>query len=464
MTIDEINSATIQNIERYYRTRRDTIKNMQERYELDKGAIPVYNRKFVIDGQVQGDLVNYPVHVDFLGNIVNTKIGYLFGNPVQIISESAQEFIDDFTKRVYFEDILAEIGTYAAVGGFGAMLLYNNTKGQAGVMSVDPYSCVFIGDDILNPDLAMRFYNQEEIVADNVEVYRYVEVYDKAEYAIYKTRKIVTDSENINDDNIDKSWELVQESTTHMFEDIPLIAFKNNDNLKGDCENVIDAMDAYDRAITDELCDIEQYRLDYLVLKGDLGNDAEKEAQKLKRMRIMYLKNSSDGTNNSDAYFITRMMPLEAVNATLDRTKKEIYEIARHLNVADDTIGGNLSGVALRNKQLPFEFKCLETEREFKASLTKMFKLLSAYWDGKIDYLDIDYIFTRNYANNKLEESEFLRNLNGIVPPEILFPLAALEIDMDEFSKLKEEKEQSEIDRIQAELDREKEEEVIEPV
>ena len=71
MTINDITSSTITNIEQYYDTRRDEIKELQKRYELDHDYIPIYNRKFVIDGELQSDLVNYPVHVDFFGNIAH---------------------------------------------------------------------------------------------------------------------------------------------------------------------------------------------------------------------------------------------------------------------------------------------------------------------------------------------------------------------------------------------------------
>ena len=446
--LNGINDSLLTGIIAKYSSQISKLKNMLGRFALDKKHIPIYNRKFVIDGVEQLDLVNHPAHIDFVGNIVNTKIGYLFGNPLDVVIEdkTSQQFIYDFMQRVYFDDVIAEIGTQAAVCGIGAGLLYLNKDGQADITAISPENIIFIGENILNLDLAIRFYSAEEIVNDKFVTYDYAECYDKTHYKVLR----------IKHEKNNQTWEMFQEETLHGFNDIPIILFKNNDLMQGDCENCLDSMDAYDRVFTDEVCDIEQYRMDYLVIKGDLGENAAEETRKLKRMRVMYLKNDSDGKNTQDAYFITRLLPIEKIDATLNRIKKEIYEMSRHLNVSDDSMGGQASGVALKNKQAPFEYKCLEAEREFKASLVKMFKVLCEFWamsrQANIDYTKIDFIFTRNYAQNKVEEADVLLKLASVLPLEKAIELSSFDLDIKEVMELIEDKKNDEAEKLKNEM------------
>jgi SPP1 family phage portal protein len=94
----------------------------------------------------------------------------------------------------------------------------------------------------------------------------------------------------------------------------------------------------------------------------------------------------------------------------------------------DIQFGSNLTGVAMAFKFRPFEYKCIASELKFKKSLRQQFKLLSEIWNAKgakINYLDVDFVFTRNYPQNLLEEAEIQTKLKGVVSDKTRLALAS---------------------------------------
>jgi SPP1 family phage portal protein len=94
----------------------------------------------------------------------------------------------------------------------------------------------------------------------------------------------------------------------------------------------------------------------------------------------------------------------------------------------DQSFAGTITGVALKYKFRSFEDKCKRAELKFKKSLLSQYQRLCKVWSDRgidIDPMGIDFIFTRNYPQNLVEEIQMLRDSKGIVSEATRFSLVS---------------------------------------
>jgi SPP1 family phage portal protein len=136
------------------------------------------------------------------------------------------------------------------------------------------------------------------------------------------------------------------EENTHVFGDIPVVEYKNNDEKIGDYEN-------------------------------------------------------------GQADWLTKNINDNHVENLLERVKKDIHKFSKPPALTDEHFSSNLSGVAIRFKLWGLEQDTVNKERKFKKGLQRRFELISSVigiLDGKsFDYRDIKISFTRNIPTNILE-------------------------------------------------------------
>jgi SPP1 family phage portal protein len=123
-------------------------------------------------------------------------------------------------------------------------------------------------------------------------------------------------------------------------------------------------------------------------------------------------------------------------------------QFAANPDFFDESFAGNISGVALDYKIRPFENKCITMERQFEKGLREQWKLIAPVWaltkNIFIDAYQIKFVFTRNYPQNILEESQIQMNLKGVVSDQTRLSIFSTIKDPDEELKQIEE-EQSDI-------------------
>jgi SPP1 family phage portal protein len=72
----------------------------------------------------------------------------------------------------------------------------------------------------------------------------------------------------------------------------------------------------------------------------------------------------------------------------------------------------------MKYKMFGLESKSITSERNFTSALNSMYKILCSVWKTKgtvIDYMNITYIWTRNFPLNLLDESQSSMNLKGLI-------------------------------------------------
>jgi SPP1 family phage portal protein len=401
--------------------------NRYERYKASEKGVPIFTREFKGDGNK--DKVNNKLNNDFFSEIIDTKIGYMFGLPISYSldhdDDEVLKRIQDFLKANHTEDADAETGKFASICGYGARLLYHDKPdGNEKVMNIKPYEAIFLtNSSIAEPNYAIRCYPIKVIDGDDFKDGYKVEFYNETNIIEY------------TGEDLDKLQET--DRISNLYKGVPLIGFPNNEELQGDVDKAIALIEGYDRALSDVNSEVEQFRLAYMMFQGVEVD--EETSELLKRTGALELP---EGAN---AFFLTKDLNDNILEHHLDRLEKNICRFTKHVNLSDESFGGNLTGVAIRYKLLALETKTGTLEMKFTKSLRQQFKLLFDAWNlrsnkDELDYLCMTFQFTRNLPVNLADEADVQGKLQGLMSEETRLSLfSAIHDPKAEIQKMQEE-------------------------
>jgi SPP1 family phage portal protein len=421
------------------------VKNLYERYCQTTKGVPIQTRKYIIDGKEQTDKINNKIANDFFGEIVNMKIGFFCGVPISytlnkakyqiekaktiieslktkvktmmgnpepeteiIISpvyELDNQVIADFNKLNSVDDLDLETSKRATMCGYCGRLPYIDVDKSIKMKLVEPWECIWIGDSIENPDAAIRYFDITNYELDGTEKNSSIAI-------VYTTSDITYYIKDPNNEYVlDLSHPINPES--HYFGIVPLFGFANNDELMSDVgPSALTLIDAYDKVMSDDSSESEQTRLAYMLFKNcGISADTLTAARQTGAFSV-----TGEG---ADAGFITKELPVAFHTWFLKTLENNIYRFTATPNMNDQNFSGNITGIAIKEKFRPFEDKCKRAELKFKKSFMTQYILLCTIWKdlalADIDPMDMNYIFTRNYPENKIEEAQFLRDTKGFI-------------------------------------------------
>lgn len=432
-----INGEIVEQMIEAHKSDHDRMQKLYERYKAEPSGVPILRRQPVeyddfetgairrIDNKVNNRLNNA-----FDSEIVDTKIGYMFGHPISYSvdkQDTLQILVDEFLLRNDIEDKDSEWGKKAAICGYGARLAYIDTEGNERVININPWEAIILSDsDITEPQYALRYYSVTTGLKGNEKTVHKAEFYDDTFIYFFS-------SENGSD------YQLVDQKP-HLFDYCPLFGLPNNEELKGDAEKVLSLIDAYDRTLSDASNEIEQYRLAYLILKG-MGIDDE-TLDKLKRTGVFELFDKDE-----DVHYLTKDINDTMIENHLNRLEQNILRFAKSVNFSDEQFAGNVSGVAMKFKLMGLENKCITMERKMTAALRYQFKVLCSAWNKRKgisvdDYLKVWFGFKRNLPINVLEEAQTTLQLKGAVSEKTRLSLLSFVDDVDfELEEMEKDKE-----------------------
>ena len=454
-TDGQVTSQIIKDLIKDHEPDRQRMIELYERYKASKYGVPVLTRQFEDKWKINNKLNN-----DFLGEIVDTKVGYFAGEPISytIATEEgeaentrAKEALEDFKRRNNIPDIDAETAKMAAICGYGVRLCYIDREGEEKVMNVDPWECIFVTDMSINePQYSMRYYKITERYPGerSPKEKRYserwrVEWYDDTYVTFYKESET---GEFIEDPD--------EPSREHLFDGVPLIGFPNNEEHQGDAEKVLNLIDGYDNTVSDVNSEIEQFRLAYMAFYGYSPDE-----ETLKRAK----KTGAFGLDiDGKIEFITKDMQDTVIENHLDRLETNIYRFSKTPNFQDEAFAGSQSGEARKFKMLNFENKCITTERKFAAALRQMFKVISSAWQKKgipVKYEKIDFQFKRNFPLDLRYEAEASQMLKGLVSEQTRLAMLSFVDPEEEKQRMEEEREEGIVNEMRRAEEEEEDEE-----
>ncbi|GMQ61191.1 phage portal protein [Vallitalea maricola] len=302
------------------------------------------------------------------------------------------------------DNVNYETSKQTSINGVAFELLYvnENAKVKYKKFKADEIIPVYSNDVDNFLAFAIRPYEEKDILTDEIKYY--ADVYTKDEIITY----IKTDESYVE-----------EERKTHPFGDVPVLVYWNNEERKGDFEDVISLIDAYDLAQSDTANDFEYFTDAYLVLVGASGltsdddsEDSSNSAKTLKEERILLLD------EKGQAQWLIKNMNDTAVENYKNRLYKDIFFLSQVPALTDESFAGNLTGIAIKYKLIGLEQLAIMKENKFEPAEKKKIKLITNVINMKkgtgYNPDDIEIIFTRNMILNDLEDIEKAQGLEGI--------------------------------------------------
>lgn len=372
------------------------------------------------DGQPNNKIVNpYPKY------ITDMLVGYFVGQPISYTSKEEDGLLEDLQVIFDYSDEQEEnleLAKICSIKGKAYELLYRDEDARIRFNEFGPDQMFVIYDMTISPSIkfAIRYYD----VGEGNDKITYAEVYDKEVCTLYKGR--------------DSDLSLYQ-VTPHTFKDVPVVEYVNNKEEQGDFEQVITLIDAYNKAQSNTLNDMDQFTDAYLILVNMAGTDSER-LEELKRNRVMLL--DDDG----DAKWLIKEINDAWVENYKDRVRRDIHKFSYTPDMQDESFGNNLSGVSIRYKILAMEQIRSNKERKFKKGLQRRIELIcnSLSLEKDIDlFTDINIKFANTLPQNIYELSQTIKNLSPYLSSETLLnQLPFVENAKEELEKKKAEDEE----------------------
>nr|DAI22669.1 MAG TPA: PORTAL PROTEIN [Caudoviricetes sp.] len=372
------------------------------------------------DGQPNNKIVNpYPKY------ITDMLVGYFVGQPISYTSKEEDGLLEDLQAIFDYSDEQEEnleLAKICSIKGKAYELLYRDEDARIRFNEFGPDQMFVIYDMTISPSIkfAIRYYD----VGEGNDKITYAEVYDKEVCTLYKGK------------DSDLSLEQI---TPHAFKEVPVVEYVNNKEEQGDFEQVITLIDAYNKAQSNTLNDMDQFTDAYLILVNMAGTDSER-IDELKRDRVMLL--DDDG----DAKWLIKEINDAWVENYKDRVRRDIHKFSYTPDMQDESFGNNLSGVSIRYKILAMEQIRSNKERKFKKGLQRRIELIcnSLSLEKDIDlFTSINIKFANTLPQNIYELSQTIKNLSPYLSSETLLnQLPFVENAKEELEKKKAEDEE----------------------
>ena len=229
---------------------------------------------------------------------------------------------------------------------------------------------------------------------------------------------------------------MIADARPHYFDDVPIVEYENNKERRGDFESVITLVDAYNKAQSLTLDDMEDFTDAYLVLKG-MGGTTGDDIAELRRNKVLSLD------EGGGAEWLIKNLNDTYIENIKTRLQKDIHKFSSVPDMSDEAFAGNATGVAIKYKLIGLEQVRSRKERGFKQGLQRRIELIAGMLKLKsaadIDFRDIEITFTANLPSNDAEQAQIVKELYGLVSQKRLLSLLPFVTDpaeeMEELQK-----------------------------
>lgn len=373
---------------------------------------------------------NNKVVANYCEYITDMSTGFFMGKPIAYASASKNEEEVKALQDIFkYNDEAAHnlrLAEEASITGAAYEVLYMDEDAQIRFSAIPSEELMMVYDASL-----------EEKVLCAIRLFR---VYDPSG-ATYQDYADVYDKQNVTHYYYN-SGQLVQiaEPELHYFDDVPVIEYLNNREERGDFEGVITLVDAYNKAQSLTLDDMEDFTDAYLVLKG-MGGTTGDDVAELRRNKVLSLD------EGGGAEWLIKNLNDTYIENIKTRLQKDIHKFSSVPDMSDEAFAGNATGVAIKYKLIGLEQVRSRKERGFKKGLQRRIELIAGMLKIKgsadIDFRDIEITFTANLPANDVEQANIVKTLYGLVSQKRLLSLLPFVTDpaeeLDELHKEQEE-------------------------
>ncbi len=376
--------------------------------------------------------------------IVTMAAGYLLGGPVSYRSDDQQEALQkllDAYKSADVNSVDIELARQASIYGKSIETAYADENALPKVAALDPQKAFVVYDDSVAHKPLFGICFGERTKEDGTQDGYYVNVYTTQFVYAYYVKALET-------------LETPDKVEPHYFGDVPMVEYWNDENEKGDFEQVGTLIDAYDTLESDRVNDKEQFVDNLLVLTGArMENEYENvtytasdgtqrteqrvtatPAEQLRRDKMLYLPDA-----DAKAEYLSTTMTESDVEVLKDAIKKDIHKFSMVPDLTDENFAANASGVAMKYKLLGLEQLTKIKEKWFREALRQRLRLFAEFLrvkDGtQLNADDVEMSFTRALPINELETAQTLAQYQNMVPENILLAQVPFIENPDEAQK-----------------------------
>ncbi len=345
---------------------------------------------------------------NFCSYITNMSAGFFLGNPITYKSVRKNEKEVAALLEIFkYNDEAAHnlsLAEESSIMGEAYEVLYTDEDANIRFASIPSEEMILVCDSSLEekPICAVRHFR---VYGLDLSTYtEFVDVYDAKKISHYK---------------YDGTLKLLDEQE-HYFDDVPIVEYPNNHQHRGDFEDVLTLVDAYNLAQSLTLDDMADFTDAFLVLQGYVGMKPE-DAEEMRKSKIIKL--DQDGA----AEWLIKNINDTYIENFKTRVQRDIHKFAQIPDMSDENFASNTSGVAIKYKLIGLEQIRSRKEREFKKGLQRRIELISGILklknQAQIDFRDIDIQFTANIPANIVEQAQVVNQLEGIVTRKSLLSL-----------------------------------------
>ncbi len=353
--------------------------------------------------------VNNKLHAGLYNTIVDQAADHFTGIPVKWdydVTEQRKSLIQK-TKDLFLGNVSAKIKTpkeferlTELVNGMRFAMLDSDTARYQGACGV--------AFRLLEP---VETEGEWQLWACNVEPWRAEkyenadifirEKYDTHQKKFFEEMKVVTKKKILtynryvetNLMNAAETFKLTAE-TDNPLETFYLSEFKNNTNRYCDFEVAEELSDAFDRSLSDQQNEVEQFKLAYMAISGSRLD--EKEARRM--MEQLGIINLPDP--QAKVGYVTKDINKDFNEYHLNQLKKLYYTVTKSIDFNDEVFKSNSSGEARKWQIIALEAKTNTKEQYFKEGLKEVAETMAAFikFNDKleVDVSKIVFTFSRS--------------------------------------------------------------------
>ena len=299
--------------------------------------------------QLVTDRANNKVSHNMIQKFVNEEASYVCGNKIAYSSFSANKnVIEDIRVSTahWSEKHDKNVCKQGLIFSESYELFYTSEiDGLINSMVCTPKDSYLLQDDFGNVTLFIRFYQKQFNTEDT-----FADVYD-----IEGVNHYVVDG---TDFAIDSSIPV----KPNIFSKVPVAPCNMGSIYESIYSNIKGAQDGYETVESDIVNEISDFRNAYLKLIGTTLGDDPAAADTMKEKAIMELP------VGGNAEWLIKNLNDTFVQNTLNTLKENMYELTSHIN-HNDKLASNTSSLALRNRLIGLEQKCVNNVQAMQDSI-----------------------------------------------------------------------------------------------
>ena len=206
----------------------------------------------------------------------------------------------------------------------------------------------------------------------------------------------------------------------NLFNAVPLIEYRNNEERQGDFEQLISLIDAYNLLQTDRISDKEAF-VDAILVTFGFGLEEDEDSIEALKNGVINAPSRDDG---ADVEWLTKTFDETQVNLLSQSIENDIHKISYVPNMNDEKFMGNVSGEAMKFKLFGLENLISIKKRYFFDGLHRRLKLIQTIVNikgGNSDVDGCDISLTPNIPVNLSDVVNNIKNADGILPRKITY-------------------------------------------